>query len=73
MKILVIGCGSIGKRHINNILSLNQNIDVIAWNRSEKRLKEVSKNYGIYSSLNLKSLIFSLKVFLSFLLFSLNF
>ena len=56
MKILVIGCGSIGKRHINNILSLNQNIDVIAWNRSEQRLKEVSKKFGIYTSLNLKSL-----------------
>ena len=47
MKILVIGCGSIGKRHIKNLLSLDKNLDVIAWNRGEKRLKEVSNKFGI--------------------------
>ncbi len=53
MKILVIGCGSIGKRHIKNLLSLDKNLDVIAWNRGEKRLKEVSNKFGIRTSLNL--------------------
>ena len=47
MKLLVIGCGSIGKRHIRNALEIvmrNQNI--IAVDTRDDRLQEV-KNYGV--------------------------
>lgn len=45
MKFAIIGCGSIGKRHIKNLLSLNHK--VAAWNRGEKRRKEVKKLFDI--------------------------
>ena len=53
MKILVIGCGSIGKRHIGNF---KPKVEVIAWNRSAERLDEVSSKFGIKTSLNLELL-----------------
>lgn len=46
MKFLVIGCGSIGKRHIGNLKTLSVN-DVIASDVRMDRCKEVEKAYGI--------------------------
>jgi len=46
MKIAVIGCGSIGKRHIRNLLSLNGN-DVIAYDKDARKLAEVKADFGI--------------------------
>lgn len=40
MKILVIGCGSIGKRHIGNLLKLKAG-DVMAFDKDAERLREV--------------------------------
>lgn len=45
MKIAVIGCGSIGRRHIGNLLVLGH--EVIAWNRGDKRREFVAKNFDI--------------------------
>ena len=42
MKILVIGCGSIGKRHIRNLKSLGYE-DIIAYDIKKERLKEVEE------------------------------
>jgi predicted dehydrogenase len=52
MKVGVIGCGSIGKRHIGNLIDLGH--EVIAWNRGEDRREEVRNNFCIpvYSDLN---------------------
>ncbi len=46
MKILVVGCGSIGKRHIRNLISINAG-EVIACDTSEMKLDEVRKEYSI--------------------------
>ncbi len=46
MKILVVGCGSIGKRHIRNLISINAG-EVIACDTSEMKLEEVRKEYSI--------------------------
>jgi len=40
MRILIIGCGSIGKRHIRNLLSLKAG-DIFAFDISRKKLREV--------------------------------
>ena len=49
---LVLGCGSIGARHIRNLISDGH--FVAAWNRSPKRLTSIAKEYKIptYNSLD---------------------
>ena len=55
MKILIVGCGSIGKRHLRNLLTIgikHENISCVETRKD--RITEV-KNYGIesvYSSLD---------------------
>ncbi len=46
MNILVVGCGSIGKRHIRNLISINAG-EVIACDTSDMKLDEVRKEYSI--------------------------
>jgi predicted dehydrogenase len=46
MRIAVIGCGSIGNRHIRNLLSL-QLADVIAHDKDAKRLSAVAREFGV--------------------------
>jgi len=46
LKFLIVGLGSMGKRRIRNLKHLNQN-DVIGFDISEERCKEVSEKYGI--------------------------
>jgi predicted dehydrogenase len=46
MKILVLGCGSIGKRHIRNLLSINAG-EVIACDINENKLGEAEKEFSI--------------------------
>ncbi len=46
MKVLIIGCGSIGKRHIRNLKSLNAG-QIIAQDVSSERCNEVRHEYGI--------------------------
>jgi predicted dehydrogenase len=45
-RFLVIGCGSIGKRHIRNLTALNAG-DVIAHDVSQERLSGVAKEYHV--------------------------
>ena len=45
MKFAVIGCGSIGKRHIETIGELGH--EVVAYNRGEERRRIVAKRFGI--------------------------
>ena len=48
MKFLIIGCGSIGKRHIENLLELNHSPDnICVWNRGAERLNQVKKLYKV--------------------------
>src|SRR5216683_4529733 len=47
--ILVTGCGSIGQRHIRNLLSLGAG-RIIAHDISEDRLREVRSRYGVETS-----------------------
>ncbi len=46
MKIAVIGCGSIGKRHIRNLLSLQAHY-IVAYDKDAGRLSEVNADFGI--------------------------
>lgn len=45
MKITVIGCGSIGKRHISNILGLGEDYQVKAYDARPDRRREVKENF----------------------------
>lgn len=45
-KILVIGCGSIGKRHIRNLMTLNAK-NIMAFDVRSDRLSEVESEFGI--------------------------
>jgi len=52
MKFLVIGCGSIGKRHIRNLKSLGYE-DIIAYDVKKERLKEVEEyNVNTFDNLD---------------------
>jgi len=46
MRFLIIGCGSIGKRHIDNLLTLNEK-EIIAFDTSPDRRKEIQLHTGI--------------------------
>lgn len=45
MKIMVVGCGSIGLRHISNLLSLGH--DVLGFDTSKEQAEKAKKKYGI--------------------------
>lgn len=45
MRFIIIGCGSIGKRHIENLISLGH--EVAAYNRGAVRRGEVAQRFGI--------------------------
>lgn len=53
MKILVVGCGSIGKRHIRNLKALSVR-DIIAHDVQPERCHEVEREYGIKAYNDLK-------------------
>lgn len=53
MKFLVIGCGSIGKRHIRNLKNLSVH-DIIANDIREDRLEEVKKAYGLRTYIDIE-------------------
>src|SRR4051812_32451293 len=46
LKTLVIGCGSIGKRHIENLLTLGMT-SVVAFEPHSDRRSEVARQFGI--------------------------
>ncbi len=53
MKIFVIGCGSIGERHIKNLQNLSSN-DISSFDADKKHLADIKKKYDIdtYDSLD---------------------
>ena len=53
MKIIVLGCGSIGKRHIRNLLSIKAG-EVIACDINEKKLDYAKKEFSIKGFLHVK-------------------
>ena len=52
MKVLVVGCGSIGRRHLGNLRALGI-ADIIACDLDSDRASKVSEQYGIPVSLSL--------------------
>jgi len=46
MKLLIIGCGSIGKRHLGNLQSLGA-FDITVVDLDQARLKEIADNFGV--------------------------
>ncbi|TRZ99024.1 MAG: gfo/Idh/MocA family oxidoreductase [Nitrospiraceae bacterium] len=53
MTVLVIGCGSIGQRHLRNLRSVG--VDVIACDPDPLRRDEVTKRYGVQVFENLET------------------
>lgn len=53
MKLAVIGCGSIGQRHIRNLFSLGCN-DIVGYDSSASRREYVLQNHGIKAASNLQ-------------------
>lgn len=54
MLILVIGCGSIGKRHIRNLKSMSVG-EVIAYDTDDKQCSQVELEYGVKTYNDLES------------------
>lgn len=48
LRVLVIGCGSIGKRHIGNMKALNAG-EILAWDLRDDRRREASTRLGVES------------------------
>ena len=46
MKCLIIGCGSIGERHIKNLKTISSN-EILAFDLDKNRLELMKKNYGV--------------------------
>ena len=46
LKFLVIGCGSIGSRHISNLFALGMR-DIVACDKDKNRLQQISRRFGI--------------------------
>ena len=55
MKFAVIGCGSIGRRHIQNLLSLGH--EVVAWNRGDERRNKVARDFAIHTYSDLSEML----------------
>ncbi len=51
MKVLIVGLGSIGKRHMNNILKVKKNCQIIIWSNRKDIKKIEGKNIKIFNSL----------------------
>ena len=48
LRFVVIGCGSIGKRHIGNLKALNAG-EILAWDLREDRRREASTRFSVES------------------------
>lgn len=46
MKILVVGCGSIGERHIRNLIDISSH-NIIAFDTSKERLDVIKERYNV--------------------------
>jgi predicted dehydrogenase len=46
MRFLVVGCGSIGERHVRNLISLGER-DILVHDSDRKRMEEIRRKYGV--------------------------
>lgn len=53
MKILVVGCGSIGERHIRNLIDIS-NHTIIAFDTSKERLEFIKERYKVVTCDNIE-------------------
>ena len=53
MKILVVGCGSIGERHINNLIDISSH-NIIAFDTSKERLDVIKERYNVETCGNIE-------------------
>jgi len=53
MKLLVVGCGSIGERHIQNLVQLGAG-EIVACDLKEDILERMEEKYGVKTSSNLE-------------------
>ncbi len=56
MNVLVVGCGSIGKRHINNLIKLNNIKSVFVYTKNKNCLKELDNENKIRTINNLSDI-----------------
>lgn len=56
MKLLVVGCGSMGERHIRNLKSFSKG-EIIACDTNRTRLSQIREKYNIKTTLNFKKAI----------------
>jgi len=47
MKVLIVGMGSIGKRHVSNLLDINPNIEIDIFDNIEKKILNIKKEYSV--------------------------
>lgn len=53
MKILVVGCGSIGERHIRNLIDISSH-NIIAFDTSKERLDIIKERYNVETCDNIE-------------------
>ena len=53
MNILVVGCGSIGERHIRNLIDIS-NRNVIAFDTSNERLDVIKERFNVVTCTNIE-------------------
>ncbi len=56
MRLLLIGCGSIGVRHIRNLQSFSNvdNVEIIAYDVDPERANQVATEFGLETTVNLE-------------------
>lgn len=54
MRVLVVGCGSIGRRHMRNLRSLRDDIDLIAYRHTGRDADLLGREFGLRSFYDLE-------------------
>ena len=57
MKLLVIGCGSIGERHIRNLKNISKQNEIFVFDKNKERLRLVEKKYKAIPISNLSKVL----------------
>jgi len=62
MKLLVIGCGSIGERHIRNLKNISKRNEIFVFDLDKRRQRLMEKRYGVTPIKNLSKFISKEKI-----------
>ena len=54
INVIIIGCGNIGYRHLESIVNLNYNINIIIIEKSQKRIAQIKKKSFLFKKENIK-------------------